>query len=400
MPKSRNATSKWSGYSHQGKIGLLVALRKINALILSTQPLLGYRIEFETQEDAKIIENNTAIEVHQVKAYRASTTKGAYTKALKEFEICAGVNYLHTICEITNWSEITQQENPHSVLRYPYTITLNYCSQDSIYSYLDIELVNLLRIINHPERNNAEWRRTSFYSFLGLLDEKIRFEHQNGNENTYNVQFTFSELLQIITAPLSRFLEKIYSIREAMFLSYIRFIDDLDDNNLIMSDEHETYTCDKIKEIYTLSNEKLEQFLYNINPHTTNGQDLKRCVLTDKFYSEDAFYGTFLTVIFQIISCQYQLSDDLVPKYFLGKNYVLTSIQSAQNLKSKHARSILTNNKANFSAYETDFIITDTYTGRIGECANALVEKDPNKFFNPLSMEFIAKNDAIDKLNN
>jgi len=73
---SRNATASWSGYNHQGKVGLLVALRKINSLFGTNPDLAEYVMEDGVQEGVKIQHLNTVIEVHRVKALTDGTTIG------------------------------------------------------------------------------------------------------------------------------------------------------------------------------------------------------------------------------------------------------------------------------------------------------------------------------------
>src|SRR6476661_9878610 len=59
---SRNATASWSGYAHQGKIGLLVAIRKLISLHGSDSDLSTFQIKYETQEDVSLIENGIPIQ--------------------------------------------------------------------------------------------------------------------------------------------------------------------------------------------------------------------------------------------------------------------------------------------------------------------------------------------------
>ena len=48
---NRNATASWSGYSHQGQVGLLVALRKMREAGID---LSSHFVQFETREDVAI----------------------------------------------------------------------------------------------------------------------------------------------------------------------------------------------------------------------------------------------------------------------------------------------------------------------------------------------------------
>ena len=136
---NRNATASWSGYSHQGQVGILVALREMNRLInagLQNEFAIHY-LEYESHEDIAIyrdVNGNTPVysSVHQVKAYYSNghlinTYKDVFTgnpiyqkdaqgKFIKDanghkmltgsYELgqwCPGNNYLHSAVEIGNW---------------------------------------------------------------------------------------------------------------------------------------------------------------------------------------------------------------------------------------------------------------------------------------------------------
>lgn len=398
---SRNATSSWSGYAHQGKIGLLIALKKINALHGSVHNLSQFILEYETQEDAKISNLGVVLEVHQVKALQSSETIGSYTEALSVFEVCPGSNYLHSICEIRNWANLTAAQNPGGVIRYPYSAVLNHCPLADIFTYIDTEIQILLLNHTHPQSDNTGWRENVFQEFLATLDEKIRYEHQHHNAATYNISFDLGEIVAIMTAPAAKSRSKLFAIRNALYQEYIKFIDDLEINTFTPTPEHEKRIEIALEAIYKLPDDQLIQFLKNINPHTTQGKVLQQCETTDAFFSSDAFYGTFLATLIGVTEIDYTLDANVIPNYFKDSSYILTAIQSSEMQKRQHAKSILTNESINFSAYETDYIITQNYSGELGECASKIniIGRDATKFCNPKKMQFIPHTEAIDKLN-
>lgn len=247
---SRNATASWSGYAHQGKIGLLIALRRINSLHGTNSNLAEYSLEYETQEDAKISHQGSVLEVHQVKAYTAASTIGSYTEALMAFESCAGQNYLHSICEITNWNNLSSAQNPSLVDRYPYTTAYDYCPLDAIDSYIDSEIFTLLSNRGHQQSTNNGWRENAFQEFLATLDEKIRFEHQHHNLNTYNINFTLLEISDIIISPPAKFRSKLWAIRKKLYEQYLTFIDHLELNAITLTIAHEQNVENAIRAIW------------------------------------------------------------------------------------------------------------------------------------------------------
>ena len=97
----RNATGSWSGYLHQGKVGLLVGLQKINELITNRDQLDDWIIEYESAEDFDIKKGSEVFSRHQVKAYKDANFPNDYKDVLgileyegrkiktKGFKICS-----------------------------------------------------------------------------------------------------------------------------------------------------------------------------------------------------------------------------------------------------------------------------------------------------------------------
>lgn len=71
VDQNRNATSSWSGYIHQGKVGFLVALRQLRCCIENEiENFEDYAIRYENAEDFDIVGNEEQVlSRHQVKAY-------------------------------------------------------------------------------------------------------------------------------------------------------------------------------------------------------------------------------------------------------------------------------------------------------------------------------------------
>ena len=67
-----DATPTWSGFNHQGSVGILVTLKKINSLKKGEIQWSDLFIEYEGLEDFSIYENGEYTEIHQVKNYNSS----------------------------------------------------------------------------------------------------------------------------------------------------------------------------------------------------------------------------------------------------------------------------------------------------------------------------------------
>jgi len=396
---SRNATASWSGYAHQGKIALLVALRKINALHGTNANLTDYVLSCETQEDASISHLANVLEVHQVKAYVDKTTIGGYTGALADFEPCPGSNYLHSICNITNWNVMTAAQNPHGVDRYPYSANRDYCSLSDIFGYLDAEIFTLLSSMGHPQQANEGWRENGFQEFLALLDEKIRYEHEHHDQDTYDIRFTLREIAEIMQRQPVKSRSKLWAIRKNLYQQYLEFIDQLEANAFQIGLAHEQKVMRIIGEIYGLPDQQFIQFLCNINPHTTEGQVFETCEATDNFFVGSSFYGTFLQTLIEVTLSEYVLDAKVIPSYFKECSYLMTAIESTELQKKFHAKRILDNQVTNFSGYENDYFITQSYEGRLEDCAQKLIERDPLRFTSKKDMKFIPIAQAVDILN-
>jgi hypothetical protein len=396
---SRNATASWSGYSHQGKIGLLIALIKLNNLHGINSVLTDFCLSYETQEDVSLLENGNAIEVHQVKAYTSGTTIGSYTAALLVFEDCAGGNYLHSICEIVNWGVLSVAQNPQGVVRFQYSNGRNYCPLNDINDVIDAAIFSLLTNLGHPQRNNEAWRLETYYSFLGVLDDKIRIEHDTKAQADYDITFSLQEVYDIIVSRTVQRNRNLNSIKEKMYSAYLEFILDLENQNIVITQDQEIIISNCIKNIYGLPDAEFEQFLRDINPHTTEGLKFETCVTTDEYFSKENFQAVFIECIRQINNSTIQVLRKKPPHFFKGKYYLLTSINSPSAHLCKCARQILKNDKTNFSSYETDFIINENHTGELGLIASTLNDYDPAKFHEKKKMTFIKKDDVIPILN-
>ncbi|MBK9247175.1 MAG: hypothetical protein IPM69_03460 [Ignavibacteria bacterium] len=140
----RNATASWSGFSHQGQVGLLIAIRKLKEKGIS---LTNHFLELEKKEDVAICKrengNEQYLSVHQVKAYYSDGGHliSSYKSVLKgrvEYQKdgdklptgnfiagdwCNADNFLHTVVMICDWTDekIAQIGNTHNVKRYEYS---------------------------------------------------------------------------------------------------------------------------------------------------------------------------------------------------------------------------------------------------------------------------------------
>lgn len=123
----RNATSSWSGFSHQGKVGILVALVEINKLLSEDRPLEDWIMCQENVEDFDIKKGDEVKSRHQVKAYSEGNNLNDYADVLCEFEtkinakeikktvgfdmtgVPEGEAFLHTIIDVKGFGLSSEQ---------------------------------------------------------------------------------------------------------------------------------------------------------------------------------------------------------------------------------------------------------------------------------------------------
>jgi hypothetical protein len=396
---SRNATASWSGYSHQGKVALLIALRKINTLHANGGNLNDYILECENHEDASIKYHANILEAHQVKAKNGSTTIGAYTDALLLFTD-GNQKFLHTTCEVTNWNTLTAAQNPNGVVRYSYQNGVLHCPLISITGYIDQEIAILLRNENHPQTENVPFRDIAMWDFLSRLDDRIRYEHAFKDQANYDISFSLEDVKQIILAPVAPAAARLVAIRQRLYQTFELFISDLDEGNIPITPQHEEAVTNALKKIYNLNDEKFQQFLRNINPHTSGGVRVETQILTDNFFVTDTFYSTFLGVLIKVTGAEYNLDDKCIPSYFRADSYLLTAISSQPERIKFFARKILDNQDVDFSAYEKDFLVTQHYSGTLSSHTSPIIRGDEdNRFMKMKDMKFINVQDAVLKLN-
>lgn len=394
---SRNATASWSGYAHQGKIGLLVALKKI--INLNGENLANYQVEQETREDVCLKCGPTVLEVHQVKAYMSTNAINSYKKALREFEPGPTGNYLHTILELDGWETLTPEENPHDVQRYPYLRDRNFCSLDKIEEIIIGEISVALSIMGHEQRNNEAWCRNGYHEYLALLDSRIREEHQYGTKKSYCVSIRLDEILQIIDAPPARSKAIICGIRDAIYNIYIDFVRLLEDNQYPkMKDSHEQIIMGVVKMFCGLNDHDLEEFLCQIFPSSTKGKKLASSNLTDSFFISKDFATTFLKTLIDIYEVMPTIEGGTYPHYKVDKNYLITALQEQFDYLTVVAKNILENDKLNTARYEADYIINEHFEGRISDHASKNIPRG-NGIIHQNDLEFITRVEATKKLN-
>jgi len=369
----RNATASWSGYSYQGQVGLLVALRKMKEV--QENEYSTYFLEYENKEDVAIYrkeggKDDEYLSVHQVKAYYSNNNdkKSKYNKVLNnDFDIC-GNDFLHTVVNIDDW-DTSETTNNNSIKRYEYSEDVYYCGTTEIESLLIDEITLAL--------DNDRARATIAYQRLTLrLDSKIREEHQKGSKPLFDISFSFSQLEEIIKDTVD-FSEKfIYDSRRAFYELFIEIV-----QNQNIEEEHlKNISKNIIEEIYNLNDEEFLLFLKRLNLN----EKPERLSMPQFNFNATGLKQVFFKVLVEVLDTTPKIEEESVKYLKEGKSehFVLTSINEEENDKKIVIENIIRN-------MESQDILWDNH---------ALVNKEINGIFSELNPDI--KNIAFKGDNN
>jgi len=391
---NRNATASWSGYSHQGLVGILVALKEMRVLISEDRQTEFdiHFLEYENNEDVAIVKQapgaaKDLISVHQVKAYYSqghllSTYKSVFIgapiyqygddgKVMKDVngrkietgtfepgQWCSGLNYLHTVENIGNWPTTDFSSvggNPFNINRYEYDTNIFHCGTDEITQYIISELNSSDFHNDNEGLSSMALQRISFE-----LDSKIRFEHANkDSKEDYEIIFSFQEIMDIIFSTEDVQSNNIYICRKLFFDIYMDFKINsaLDEEEL---DQIEKLIC----EIYeSFSDAEFLLFVQRLSlnrkpSHQTN---------THSIFSEDGLKQVFFDVLFEVTTIYPEvIKDDCILVYKSFK-YILTSIIDDKKNEKKVVQNIVDNLQSQMIRWESTSLINREINGKFHE---------------------------------
>ncbi|OZU88228.1 hypothetical protein CIL03_11275 [Virgibacillus indicus] len=449
----RNATASWSGYLHQGKVGILVALREINQLLDLDQDLNGWLVEFESAEDIDIKHGKKVISRHQVKAYKDKVYPNDYKDVLSKqtfiekdgirkidtpgFQICnintgklevdENSRFLHTITEVKGFElnkkafkhtypRNTYIENPNKIKLYIYPDRKKHCKlssgqDDKILDFCKVEIKNLInRMDGHPFKDSDEEHKNKFKHLLGILDIQIRQKHIKGISHFPTLKF--EEIFNVITDKKKYKQKNVEVMREMFGVSWTEFIQETqDDQDFNYKDNQIEKVNNIIEELYSMDDDKLIQFIKDINPDKNKSGDFSDIndviALCDINAFKDVFYECLVAVTendFNIDFKGYQGLEE-------SDDYLLTLI----NRKKSKTGIVVANMTRNKGV--TDEIFNRRYliNGQIDQVPfGDFIQQNYNAttldtnwkrpvtekeiFYNP-NLEFISVDNAIEQLN-
>jgi hypothetical protein len=358
----RNATASWSGFSHQGQVGLLVAIRKMkeNGVNLAIHFLI-----YEKKEDVAICKRVNGAEeylsVHQVKAYYANGDRlNSYETVLKgkvEYQRdvngklvkdgnnkkipfgnpipgdwCASDNFLHTVAAVNDWTDanVAQMGNPNNVIRYEYSQGVFNCDTVNIVALIKSELLTMLN--NNPSRVDLAHLKLTY-----RLDEKIRSEHKKGEKALYNIEFSLQELNDLVNDDSILQASKIHEFRQAFYNEYFNR---LRQNNY--DEDHIQEISEKIiDKIYRLDDDEFLGFLKRLH-FDENPENLDTAPF---LFNPNGFRYVFFKSLLEILMVLPIYEDHYVQysKDGVSEKFLLTAISRMPGDESQVVENILRN---------------------------------------------------------
>ena len=278
----RNATSSWSGYNHQGKVGIFLALTELRKLLEKKEDHRTYKLIFEKNggEDVEICQYQMVISRHQVKAKKGGKYPNDYANVRTiNSRNCpsgyqtSGTNrndrFLHVICEVHGWDmdmKTFQQAykekgakyvpNQSQVQLYTYPDGKKYCDivekgQSPIDNFCKDEIKKILKSFKSFLEDDAEHIEETLFEIKDLVSRRISQSHIDGNVS-YPV-VSFQDILEIIISQEKRQRQSIRRAKLKLEMCWNNIVED-DINSTIMN------------QILNLSDDKFEQLLIDLHP--------------------------------------------------------------------------------------------------------------------------------------
>lgn len=348
--RKNNATSSWSGYNHQGQVGIFLALKELNELIQNSKDYSKYSIRFEKEdgEDIDVLQGENVVSRHQVKAKTSGKYPSNYKDVLTNFNI-QSVNensrYLHTICEVIGF-DLPEEEfnellnkpkfipNGCKIKLYEYPDGNKYCelskdSESKIDNFCKTEIKDILMQRSHSLKDDDDHINETLFELKDLLCTKIREAHEVGKGA--NPEILFSEIYEMVTSTQKREKQAISRAKRLFEIYWNKNCDDSTSSYLFNS-------------ILNLSHKQFEAFIIDLHPQKSI-ETLKKEQLLDSLLDEDIFEEIFYKFYKEINQKFFNISelryDSTLSSYrlsLINKNYksgqVGDLVQSIRDNKS------------------------------------------------------------------
>ncbi|HEL2053516.1 TPA: hypothetical protein TY416_000765 [Streptococcus suis] len=399
VDQNRNATSSWSGYIHQGKVGFLVALRQLRQCIETGVSYEEYSIRYENAEDFDIIDNNgQVLSRHQVKAYTNGNEREAYSdlfniqtrkfeggkekidtkgfqihefdgsgKAVREV-VRSDCRFLHVIVDVPDFklskddylekysdrTKYTDNDSCVSLYAYNQTENLFYCplsqddSNDKIRDYCITEIKEILMLEKSSLKDNNPHLNQVYLRYVGsLLDHSIGQAH---SESGFP-EISFREIINLITEEVPK--DEVYEMKNTLTYSWEKYHRDYSTD---ISEEDFKMMDKIINQLLSMSKEKFLEFVRMVLPHEKSDEDFTK--IFNITLLERIFYSLIKDVR-KFSFKHYSFLDDVEKSY----RFSLIDIEESPGRIATVIKNIIDNSEFLKATFNHDFLINRDIDG-------------------------------------
>ena len=403
VDQSRNATSSWSGYIHQGKVGFLVALRQLRWCIENEiENFEDYAIRYENAEDFDIVDKGrSVVSRHQVKAYINGTSREKYSTLFnvqkraycegtdKNGNICweekviekgfqihsfngqgeiisvdvpPSARFLHVIVNVVDFNlsryEYLSQDrrrqnytdNNSCIQLYPYDRKNNICycplsqnrSNDTIRDYCIDEIKEILRLKKNSLKDNGSHLNQVYLRYVGsLLDHSIGEAHSESNFP----EISFGEIIAILEEEMPK--DEVYEMKNTLTYSWEKY------HRYSSTDISEEVfkSMDKIiNHLLSLSKKEFYKFVRMVLPDAKSDEDFTK--IFNITLLEKIFYSMIKDVR-KFSFKHYSFLDDVEKSY----RFSLIDIEESPGCIATVIKNIIDNSEFLKATFNHDFLI-------------------------------------------
>lgn len=443
----RNATSSWSGYFHQGKVGIFISLIEIHNCLNASKDYSHMTLEYESAEDIDIKEKDNILSRHQVKAYKNAKYPNDYAEVLSiqeyrcidgkktlvkkgfqvnkyddfgnflEVEVAEDARHLHVVSEVEGFDLDRESfkikypkanfvSNPNKIKLFKYPDGNEYCNltsdhDDKIKNFCMNEIKAILTLHHHPYKDDDVHQEELYCELLDILDNKIRIGHM---DSSYPI-ITFSEIVSKIICLEKKQKQTVNMMRKIIIETWEQFILEMDCLRTELSEEHREKVECIIKSICCLDDEKMIDFLKNLNPDSDCIEMEILPIHISKICSEDALKDIFYELLTGVKSKDFiaekgGYTDDggyLVT--LINRNPAKVSVVIEKLLKNRNITKEIFNKRFLING-QIDGVFISSYLENSMEISAPNWPRDvtKNDIFYLANMQFIQVNNAINKL--
>jgi hypothetical protein len=397
LEERRNATPSWSGYLHQGQVGLIVALDMLSLRLVEDPELTSintFKLAYEYHEDFSILNGeDDIVSMHQVKARvgAGNNKMSTYRTAIKDFDGVTAPEdsrFMHTVAEVTDWS-MDASQNPNHVNLYTYGDSRKFCDLNG--DTLRNQATARIRQLRVGATSNIE-ADVIYSHLLSLLIDKVKECHQRNDRSHPTLIFA-----ELISCARSSIVEDIKSesemlkLRQLMLHILFQTESDLDQAGLSTGSQW-NQAIDVIEALCKLDDKELLDALAKLHPDESDFYDMRNL-------KTDGFKNVFIEIIRE--AAGFELTQNGYLKN--GEAYLLTNISETPTFAAGVASRILENPNNSKLFYEGKNIVTEKLEGSFKEFVGAKIESETasrsDDILKPESMNFMKVDNALNKLN-